>query len=258
MKKNIFIASAVIFIAVSFIAASFLYSIDSVPVLMYHSIDPDHKGSSLSVSPEAFKRQMEFLHKHRYNVVRLDKVVSYIEKKEKMPPRTVAITLDDGAYNNYSEAYPVLKKLSIPATFFIIVDLVGSPGRVDWKDLQEMSASGVIDIGSHSKSHPWLTSLGKKDLWEEVAGSKKILEERLGSKVDAFCYPGGSFDKRSEAAAKEAGYILAVATNPSKGNSRNDVYAIKRVKISGSADNLFVFWAETTPLYTWIKDRRND
>ncbi len=258
MRKKIFIAAAIIFIAASFFAVSFLNNIDSVPVLMYHSIDPDHKESSLSVSPETFKRQMEFLHKHRYNVVGLDKVVSYIEKKEKMPPRTVAITFDDGAYNNYSQAYPVLKKLSIPATIFVIVDLVGSTGRVGWKDLQEMSGSGIIDIGSHSKSHPWLTSLGKKDLWEEVAGSKKILEERLGRPVNSFCYPGGIFDERAKLAAKEAGYISAVATNPAKGNSRNDVYAIKRVKISASADNLFVFWVETTPLYTWIKDRRND
>ena len=119
MKKNIFLAIAAIVIAVSFFAGFFLNSINAVPVLMYHSISPDHKDSSLYVSPEVFKAQMEFLSKHHYNVVALEKVAAYIEKKEKMPRRTVAITFDDGAYDNYSNAYPVLKQLSIPATFFV-------------------------------------------------------------------------------------------------------------------------------------------
>ncbi|MFA6078299.1 MAG: polysaccharide deacetylase family protein [Candidatus Omnitrophota bacterium] len=257
-RRNIFLAVAAAVIIVSLFAAAFLANVDEIPVLMYHYVGPVEKGSSLYITPETFKRQMEFLRAYRYNVVSLDKVVSYIEKKEKAPPRTVAITFDDGASNNFSHAYPILKKLSIPATFFVIVDRVGVPGYMDWKELREMSASGIADIGSHSKSHPWLTSLSRDGLRDEIAGSKEILEQKLGVRVKSFCYPGGIFDDRAKAAVRDAGYVVAVATNPAKGNPRRDIYAVKRVKISESAANMFIFWAKTTPLYTWIKDKRHD
>jgi len=258
MKKNIYIISILVVIALALGAAVFLKTAYVVPVLMYHSIDYDDKMSKLSVSPESFARQMELLHRHKYNVVGLDKVVSYIQKKEKIPPRTVAITFDDGLYNNYQYAYPVLKKYNIPATISVIIKMVGQPGYAGWKELKEMSDSGVITISSHTVSHFWLPSMGTKQLNYELVQSKKILEEKLGTKVGALCYPIGAHDERVESSAKEAGYACAVATNPGRFNPADDIYAIKRVRISRTSDNLFVFWAETSGYYTWIKEHRDE
>jgi len=226
-----------------------------VPILMYHSIDQNYKSSKLSVSPESFARQMEFLHKNHYNVITLEKAVSYISKKEKPPARTIAVTLDDGFENNYQIVYPILKKYNIPAAIFIIVNRVGAPGFVTWEQIKEMSDSGIVTIGSHTIVHFWLLGSDKRFLDEEVAGSKKILEEKVGKSVNAFCYPMGSFDEESKRAVKDAGYLCAVSTNPS-GVSSHDVYALRRIKISRSSDSALGFWIKTTRAYTWFKSRK--
>ena len=257
MKKKILIFSGII-IGIAVLAGVFFHNTYTVPVLMYHSIDHRDKETKLSVSPESFKRQMEFLHKNRYNVVTLDKIVSYIEKKERIPPRTLAITFDDGFYNNYEYAFPVLKKYNIPATFFVITDKIGVPGWVGWKELKEMSDSGVVTIGSHTVSHTWLPTTGTKKLKSELTASKENLEKNLGGSVNFFCYPIGAFDDRVKRAVKEAGYTCAVSTNPGRLKPADDRYAIKRIKISRTSDNLFVFWIETSGLYTWIKERRDE
>jgi peptidoglycan/xylan/chitin deacetylase (PgdA/CDA1 family) len=248
MKKKIFIFSGII-ITIGVLAGVFLQNTYTVPVLMYHSIDHRDKETKLSVSPESFARQMEFLHKNHYNVVTLDKIVSYIEKKERIPPRTLAITFDDGFYNNYEYAFPMLKKYNIPATVFVIVGSIGKPGWVKWSELKEMSDSGVITIGSHTLSHGWLPTTGTKKLRSELEASKEILEKNLGRNVDFFCYPIGAFDDRVKKAVKEADYACAVTTNPDKVRSTDDRYAIKRIKISRSSDNLFVFWVKTSGWY---------
>jgi peptidoglycan/xylan/chitin deacetylase (PgdA/CDA1 family) len=221
---------------------------------MYHSIDQQYGQTKLSVSPESFRKQMEFLKRHRYNVVGLETLTGYIKENRPLPPRTVAITLDDGFYNSYEYAYPVLKEYGFPATIFMITDKIGKPGWLGWKELKEMSDSGLVTIGSHTVMHRWLPTLGSKDLARELKDSKRILEEGLSRKVNTLCYPLGAHDDRVKRAAKEAGYLCAVCTNSGKNSSWRDPYAIKRIKISRTSDNPAIFWFETSGYYTWVKE----
>jgi len=257
MKKiTLIIVSAALLIGG--LAFVFMKSAYVVPVLMYHAIDRNDKTTKLSVNPESFEAQMKFLHNNRYNVVTLEKLIEYINNKEAIPAKTVAITFDDGYYNNYQYAYPVLKKYNIPATIFIIVGQVGRDGYVGWKEIKEMSDSAVITIGSHTLSHKWLPSLGTRDLRNELASSKAILEEKTGKPVYALCYPIGAHNERVEREAHLAGYSCAVATNPGRFSPIDDIYSIKRIRISRTSDNLFVFWFETSGYYTWLKEHRDD
>lgn len=258
IKKIILVTSIILTAVIAIGAFTFLRTSYIVPVLMYHSIDNNDKITKLSVSPESFARQMKFLHDRNYNVVGLDKVVLYMQKKEKVPPRTVAITFDDGLYNNYENAYPVLKKYGIPATMFVIVKKIGQPGYVGLKEIREMSDSGVITIGSHTVSHLWLPAMGGKQLAYELQASKEALENDTGKKVGIICYPIGAHNERVKRFSKEAGYACAVATNPGRSAASDDIFAIKRIKISRTSDNLFAFWVETSGYYTWIKERRDD
>ncbi|MDD5428224.1 MAG: polysaccharide deacetylase family protein [Candidatus Omnitrophica bacterium] len=254
MRKNKFrfIVGFVVLAAAGACVWLFVQTAYIVPVLMYHSIDHNDKITKLSVSPESFARQMEFLHKHHYNVIPLEKAAPYIAKKERPPLKTIAITFDDGFENNYTEAYPVLKKYNIPATIFVIIEKIGSPGFLNWAQIKEMSDSGIITIGSHTKTHFWLLESKDSFLKSEVADSKDIIEGKIGKKVNVFCYPMGSFDSRSKKAVEDAGYVCAVATSPLKANPE-DVFTIRRAKISRSSDNLLVFWGEISRLYTWFK-----
>lgn len=226
------------------------------PVIMYHSIDDKDRDTKLSVNPRSFERQMAFLRGHRYNVVGLGAIAEHLEKGTPLPPKTVAVTFDDGFYNNYRDAYPSLKKYRIPATIFVIVDKIGTPGYLGWDELKEMSSSGLVTIGSHTRSHRWLPAMGTEALRHELRSSKEILEQGLGRSVDYLCYPIGAHDDRVMREARMAGYTCAVATNPGPGRP-NDPFAIKRIRISRTSDNLFVFWIETSGYYTWIKERRD-
>ena len=173
--------------------------------------------------------------------------------------KTICITFDDGYENNYIYAYPVLKKLNIPATMFVVSDFVGKAGYLTVEQIQEMSNNG-IDIGSHTKRHFWLGKKDKKDSKrerEEIFESKKRLEEIIGKEVKLFCYPGGGFREMTKQLVMAAGYKGAVSSNPGRHYPKNDTYALKRLRISPTSKDLRVFWFETLGYYTWIKEHRD-
>ncbi len=229
------------------------------PIIMYHSVLPEvPKGNVLTVSAGTFERQMNFFKRHNYNVAALSSVKDYILKKKKIPPRSVALTFDDGNKDNYIYAFPVLKKYNFPATVFIIVSEVGAPGRLSWEEIKEMRDSGLITFGSHSFSHPFLDTIqSAEDLKKEIAGSKAALEEKLGGPVELFCYPCGRFSDGVIQAVKDAGYQEAVATNPGKKIPNNNILVLKRLRISENARNMFIFWFETTGYYNFIRENRH-
>jgi peptidoglycan/xylan/chitin deacetylase (PgdA/CDA1 family) len=259
VKNRIILGAAAIFIALIILVFCVEWRSSSVvPVLMYHSFQVEKDKLIPYVSPEIFADQMEFLAKNRYNVVGPDKVIAYMTKREKMPAKTVAITADDGYYNFYLNAYPILKKYNLPATFFIATDNIGASGYLGWKELREMSDSGLITIGSHTKSHPWIPSVStdKEKLWSELAGSKKILEKGLGKNVFFLCYPNGGFNDLAKEAVSSAGYKGAFTTNPSKKSDIDDIYAIRRIKMSSTSVSPVILWGKISRYYAWFKERR--
>ncbi len=253
MKRSRIISIASIAV-IGIVAFVFLKTAYVAPILMYHSVDYNDKITKLSINPKDFASQMDFLHKNKYNVVTLENLVTYIKDKKDIPPKTIAITFDDGYYNNYEYAYPILKKYNLPATIYIIVSKIGAPGYMGWKEIKEISDSGLITIGSHTISHKWLPAMGTINLKSELADSKAIIEKQIGKPVNTLCYPIGAHDDRVELAVKSAGYTCAVATNPGRFSPIDDLYAIKRIKISRTSNNLFVFWFEISGYYTFIKE----
>lgn len=229
-----------------------------VPILMYHSFWEEKKDPTPYVTPKVFRKQMEFFVNNGYNIVGPDKVISYMTKKEKMPAKTVAITIDDGDYSFYEKAYPVLKEYNIPAVLFMATDRIGQPGYVGWKELREMSDSGLVTIGSHTMSHPWLPtiSVDEKKVYDELALSKDILEKGTGKKVEYLCYPNGAFNDLIKETAKKYGYKGAFTTNPTKHSAIDDIYAIRRLKMSSSTRDPIIIWGKVNRYYAWIKEHR--
>lgn len=231
-----------------------------VPILMYHYFDPNSlPHDMLNVRPDIFERQMRFFKSHNYNVVPLERLSDLIRDKKKIPPKTVAITMDDGYKNNYIYAFPILKKYNLPATVFLIVDEIGrrQNDRLSWEEIKEMSDSGLITFGSHTLGpEPLINIKSFDELRRQIFDSKKVLEERLGRKVDMFSYPEGFFNDKIKGLVIEAGYKLAVTTMPGKNYPNDDVFILKRLRISQNSQNLFIFWFETSGIYTFLRDNR--
>lgn len=236
------------------------------PILMYHSINPTPNPwiKSLIVSPDNFERQMRFLKEQRYNVLPLAELARLIKEKQKLPPKAIAITFDDGYKDNYTYAFPVLKKYNFPATIFIIINEVGRPSlpwpgddRLNWEQIRKMRDSGLISFGSHTLGPDPLTKIqSEEEVIRQVFASKRELERELGLPVVAFSYPEGRFTPEIRQMVIDARYSFAVATMPGKSFSKDDVFALKRVRIAPSSNNLLVFWFESTGYYPFFKEKK--
>lgn len=225
-----------------------------VPILMYHCIDQNGAVSSLSVSPENFKRQMQFLSRHNYNVISLDEFVQLKRRGGQFARNTIVITFDDGYEDNYSFAYSVLKKYNLPAAIFVIVDSIGEEGYLTYAQIEEMLNSGIIDIGSHSLSGDYLPGRSISELKRQIGFSKKLLQAKINKEIDLFCYPIGGFSPQIQAMLERYGYKAACTTNRGRRQTylNDDIFALKRIKIKDSF-NPFVLWVKVSGYYNLFR-----
>jgi peptidoglycan/xylan/chitin deacetylase (PgdA/CDA1 family) len=259
--KKVVIALVILVSLSGFLILNFIRQQYVAPILMYHSIvtvpTPENR---LTVSVKTFQRQMRFLKEHHYNLLPLEELAALIREKKPIPPKSVALTFDDGNKDNYTLAFPILKKYNVPAAFFIIINEVGRAqnDRLNWDEIRLMQESALVTFGSHCLGPEPLVNLkSETQLKKEIFDSKKILEENLGLPVNMFSYPEGRFNHKIKQSVKDAGYKLAVATSPGRKFPHDDVFVLKRLRISENAGNPFVFWIETSGFYTFIKERRD-
>ncbi len=261
-KKRLIIIGLLILLVGSYFF--WLYPKYSVSILTYHSFD--YGKGLLSVSPENFEKQMHYLKDKGFNVIPLDELVEGIKNKRKFPHNTIVITIDDGYVDNFTYAYPVLKKYGFPATIFLITNnLDSNPAFLTWDEVKEMSKHN-ISFGGHTKTHVYLPSVEKEDiLWDEIAGCKKAIEEHVGIPVNYFCFPLGGFTEEAKRVVRRAGYKGACATN--RGDdilNRHDVYELNRVSVRNtnpyfSFSNLFApirFRAKLSGYYNIFKKEK--
>ena len=248
MRNKIIKTSAKITIGLSiFIISLYFFWISprySVPILTYHSFD--YGEGLLSVAPENFEKQMRYLKNKHYNVISFGELVEGIKNRRSFARNTVVITIDDGYKNNFTYAYPILKKYGFPAIIFLITNNIRTnAGFLNWDEVKEMSRNN-ISFGGHTKNHVYLPSVYKTDvLWNEVAGSKKAIEKHIGIPIDYFCYPLGGFTEEAEMFVKRAGYKGACVTNRGFDIlNKIDLYELNRISIRNgnpyfSFSNLF-------------------
>lgn len=244
-----------IFAGFLFLAYAGLSGAYLTPILMYHHIDNRSQEWKLSVSPESFARQMEFLKAHRYRVMPLSEYIELLKTGKKIPKKSVVITFDDGYDDNFTNAFPVLKKMGFPATIFVQVDGIDREGYMASEDLLILMENG-IEIGSNTTHHSWLPDLKGAELEQEIAGSKAFLERKFDDPVTLFAYPGGGFTREARQRVVEAGYEGAVVTHPGPGYPNRDPFALKRIRIARSADHLLVFWLKVSGFYTYFDEWR--
>jgi peptidoglycan/xylan/chitin deacetylase (PgdA/CDA1 family) len=218
----------------------------TVPILCYHRLGT--VGGKMAVSQGNFAAQMEWLAKNDYRVVKLSQLAGYLDGKEPLPPKAVVITFDDGYESVYKLAYPVLRKLGLPATMFVYTDFVGAGGdAVSWTQLAEMQASGLMDIQSHSKSHRNLIERTtgeneeryKRNLDSETAGPRDLIEQKLGSaghQVRHYAYPYGDANELVLDTLTRQKYTLAVTVNPGGNAFYAQPLMLRRTMIFGDHD----------------------
>jgi len=201
---------------------------------MYHYVNttPPPAGpyaDSLTVRTHEFEEQMAYLVDNGYTVIGYARLEAGLQGAS-MPEKPVILTFDDGGADNYSVAYPILRKHGFAATFFLITGKVGGEGYVTWDEVREMHTEGMA-IGSHTVSHPDLSAVGAERLAKELEESRDEIERQVGVAPTAFCYPSGAYDDEVIAALIEAGYRMAVTTKPGKEANRDTTFELPRVRM---------------------------
>jgi peptidoglycan/xylan/chitin deacetylase (PgdA/CDA1 family) len=193
----------------------------ALPILTYHAVTDT--PSRIAVPPALFRRQVAHLRQAGYRSITFAEAARVLDAGPQDALRLVCFTFDDAYRSVLENAVPVLQEAGFVATIFLPTAHEGRANRWDtaapprgwpilsWGELNALARDG-FEIGSHTRTHPHLPELDDASLKEEVAGSRRELEDRLGLEVPSFCYPFGHHDARTRAAVRAAGYRTACTT----------------------------------------------
>jgi peptidoglycan/xylan/chitin deacetylase (PgdA/CDA1 family) len=189
----------------------------NIPIILYHNLSPT-ATNSMTMTPQKFEANLKLLKANGFTFIPLKEAVEYLQgKRSELPPRPVVLTADDGWESVYTYMYPIIKKLNIPVTLFIYPESISSKHFLSWDQLTELKNTGLFDIQGHTYSHPNF-KIAKKNLspaayerfvQKELSTSKKILEDKMGTKVTLLAWPFGIYNAYLENEAAKAGYVMA-------------------------------------------------
>lgn len=187
-----------------------------IPLLIYHAFQtpiPESDKYKLFTCEENFEENVKTLLDAGYTFLTLEDIYKYNKGYIGLPEKNITITMDDGWLGCYTEAFNVLKKYNVPATIFIVENLVGTESYFSWKQAKEMYDTGLVKIHVHGKRHVEATGYSKEKLIEAYNSTHEMIEEKLGAKVQKImAYPAGKSSENTIKWLKEAGFEIQVQT----------------------------------------------
>ena len=216
-------------------------------ILMYHIIDAPQTQAEAKYAcpPELFEQHLQYLKNSIHTPVSLTEIEEHILTGKMLPNNPVAITIDDGFEDNYTQAFPLLQKHCIPATIFLASGVIGGTNdwmkergfsdrkMLNWEQIREMS-DHQISFGAHTVTHPKLAELNNPSAEQEILQSKIAIEENLGQPCKHFAYPYGLFNDNTPEIVKQCGFTLACSTRSGFNNSERAPYILHRIEVYGT------------------------
>lgn len=227
-----------------------------IPGVMYHGVlkDPTRLGKYV-ITPMQFEEDIKYLKEKGYTGVFISDLIAYVEKGTPLPEKPILITFDDGYYNNYLYAYPILKKYNTKAVFSLIgkySEQYSETGEenayythITWEQAREMADSGLVELQNHSydlhslehrKGARKLSNESIEDyqrmLYGDLQKTDTLIYENTGYKPTAFTYPFGYISSESIMVLEEMGYKASVSSESgfsSISRESPDLYRLKRV-----------------------------
>jgi peptidoglycan/xylan/chitin deacetylase (PgdA/CDA1 family) len=239
----------------------------AIPILMYHSIaDEDETGVQpyyrTTTTPSVFALHMKHLSDHGYSTITVAEAVKFLQNGQ-FTKKCAVITFDDGYSNFYRHAFPALSRYHFSATVFLPTAYIGAQpiqfkGKdcLTWNEVRELRKHGV-SFGSHTVTHPQLTSMDAAGVRSELVHSKQVLEDNLGEAADCFAYPYAfpednvSFVRMLRDTLVEAGYRQGVSTRIGTARPQEDCYFLRRLPMN-ALDDIPLFDAKLRGGYDWL------
>jgi peptidoglycan/xylan/chitin deacetylase (PgdA/CDA1 family) len=210
-----------------------------VPILMYHVINPPPAGApfpGLYVQPSEFAAQMQALASAGYHAITQDQMWAYWKRGVIPLPagqKPIVVSFDNGYQSQYSNALPVLRRLGWVGNENIqLTGLPPSQGGLSEAQIKGLVAAGW-ELDTQGISHADLITLDATQLAEQVAASRRTVQQRYGVPVNWFCYPSGHYDATVIAAVKSAGYTGSTTVVPGWAGPESDPYRLPRLRVLG-------------------------
>jgi len=235
-----------------------------IPILMYHSISDEKEKSHpyyhVNTSPAVFDAHMRYLHKNNYSVINLQDLEKSFDMRDSS--EYVVITFDDGFYDFFTNAFPILKKYNFSATVFLPTGFIHNErlsfkGKecMTWNEVRYLQSKG-INFGSHTVTHPQLNNLSTKEIENEIKLSKNKIEDETGITVKSFSYPYAFPEDREfkitlTELLKKCGYTNGVTTKIGTANKGDDTFFQPRLPVN-TADDILFFEAKLQGAYNWL------
>ncbi len=233
-----------------------------IPVLLYHNIG-HYPADAMEdgLQPEPFKRQMGFLSENGYNVVSLSMALDHFTGRIKLPPKSIAITIDGGYRDAYTDVVPVLKSHGFQATFFIIPEYIGNERTIggitvaclNWDEVDKIVKSGMCVGLLAYEGRGIKTQYDEQSIRESVSGSIKIMRKKLNSDIQFCAFREGVLKKPLWDFLKIQGFQAVFTQCPT--NRRPSLAGIGRIQIDDDDHNIFLTKISNT--YLFFKDKRS-
>jgi peptidoglycan/xylan/chitin deacetylase (PgdA/CDA1 family) len=176
---------------------------------MFHSIrDPeDMPADSVTISTEYFEETVRLARSLGFETITTNELLGFLSQNERIPARSMMVIVDDRRPGVVSEyILPVAEAFDWTVTLGWII---GDTRPSLWSTMEALAGGGRLDVQSHGLEHRYIVDgMSDEEMRREIGGSIPILEEHFGYRPTAYVWPGGNFNRRSVAIAREEGYDL--------------------------------------------------
>jgi peptidoglycan/xylan/chitin deacetylase (PgdA/CDA1 family) len=200
-----------------------------IPVLVYHSVRaaPQAGFERWTLTPAAFAAQLDAVAASGRVSLTVGELARGLRGDTHLPPRSVALTFDDGFADN-ADALGVLLDRGLRATLYVTTGYVGGAGMLSAAGVRELAGLDGLELGAHSVSHARLDELSAPEIAAEVRASRAALQDMTGREIATFAYPHGNHHRGVQAAVIDAGYTSAAAVKNAFSHPADDPFAIAR------------------------------
>ena len=231
-----------------------------VPILLYHNIG-SYPAEMMEdgLSSETFAFQMSFLSQNGYSVVTLNQAVDHLIGKMKLPPKSIAITIDDGYEDALTNALPVLKKHHFPATFFIVPESIGGERSINGRPIQCLNWNGVQEIIRSGYEIGLLACSGRRisdktdegPIKESIANSMELIKRNSNMQVRYCAFKEGVPGESLWNFLQGLGFQAVFTQCPT--NQASTPAGIGRIQIDDDDHNIFL--TKISDTYLFFKDK---
>lgn len=208
-----------------------------VPVLCYHQIrdwkPTDSKVSKDYIMPPAdLKTELKMLHDSGYHTILPDQLYAYLTRGAALPSKPIMLTFDDTDEDQYTVAWPEMKKYGFRGVFFIMtISLNKLPHYMTVAQVKELYAAGNV-LGSHTWDHHNVKKYQGKD-WEiQIDKPTKQLEAITGTPIRYFAYPFGLWNPQALPELRKRNFVMAFQLADKMDHS-DPLLTVRRIIVGG-------------------------